>query len=154
MSFYAVDVVQKRDGLYVASCDSFDLPSVSASTALGAVSALRKSIERKGSDMLMAGESLPDEFVFEEGTYVLECDLMGTFKNSASDMVRRTVSLPKWLDVLIRNSEIDSSGVFREAVMKKLSPSDGSISTLDELKEKVDSNLLKAYVKDFIGSLQ
>ena len=101
--------------------------------------------------MLQLGESLPDEPSFSEGTYVVDCDIMQAFKNSSTELVRRTISLPKWMDILIRNSEIDSSGVFRDAVMKKLKPSTDDILSLADLKSRVDESILKAYVREVLA---
>ncbi len=151
MQFYEIKVKKTENGLYSASCDAFNVPAICAPKPAVAVRMLKEAIESEGSNILKCGDKLPEEFSMDEGKYIVDCDIMEKFKNTSSEMVRRTVSLPKWMDVMIRNSEVDSSSVFREAIMEKIAPKDDKIESVDELKSRVDENILKEYVRSCLS---
>ena len=149
MSLYAVKVEKKKDDLYVATSDDFH-ESVSASTPASAIRTIKKSIERDIARILQQDEKLPDEAVIEDGTFILDIDVAGALEAASNEIVRRTVSLPKWMDIMIRNSRMDSSAVFKQAVMNKITADSDQISSVSELKEKVSADILKSYMMECI----
>ena len=151
MSLYTVKIEKKKDGLYVADADQFDV-HVSAGTAAMALSSARKTIERDITRILQQDDKLPDEAFVESGTFVLDMDIPSILEASSNEIVRRTVSLPKWMDIMIRNSRVDSSAMFKQAVMEKLQSDNlekaDTITTVEELKKRVSPDVLKSYVME------
>ena len=69
-------------------------------------------------------------------------------------VVKRTISLPEWLDNRIRRSGIDSSKLFREAALKELATKGyPEITTVEELKKRVPKRVLKKYITETLTEL-
>lgn len=158
-SYYIVDILHKDNGQWKVSCDAFkNAPVVEASKLSIAIAKLKEMLETECARMQQIGEQIPesDETAFErlaDGKCMIELDTLKILKEENSEIVRRTISLPKWMDILIRNSEIDSSSVFREAVRAKLADDSPPIFTVEQLKQKTDPAVLKAYAVEILKNI-
>ena len=131
------------DDHVTANCDAFDL-TVDADTADNAVEQLRRLVQKTGAELIKQKQEFPqsDQIDQNVGVVLVEVDINRYYRETSTEVVRRTVSLPMYLDEQIRNSGLDSSKIFRDAIQKELQNSE-QITSLEELEARVNPELLR-----------
>lgn len=160
MELYRI-VVNRTPHGYLATQEEFDL-AIDADTLGNAVQAMKNQIEQEGAIRLKNGEALPEEEIESQnvkGEYVVyvSTDIERKFKESASESVRKNISMPAWMDIQLRRYGVDASKLFQDAAVSYLERQESkrykSITTMDELKDNVSEDLLRQYAKECIKEI-
>lgn len=153
-------LVTKTDYGYLATQKEFDF-AIDADTLEHAITAAKRLIEQEGVLKMKAGEHLPvsdfDEETHTSGEkYVfVQVDIDKAFRESATESVRKNISLPAWMDIRLRYYDVDASRLFQDAALAFLETKESEqgytpivkkITSVDELVENVDKKVLDAYV--------
>ena len=153
MYLYVIQIDEKEDHCRAYN-EAFDI-TVDAPNVIKAVELIRERIINEGVLREMEGRDLPKQKVeFKEGTVIVEVDFNKSTRKLATASVKRTISLPEWMDIEIRNNRIDASKLFQEAFLEKYDTNyECDIESVEDLKAKVDPDILKAYVKAYLQNL-
>ena len=163
MEVYVVMLKALKKG-YIIHQPEFDI-TINADDITAAMNAMRDQIEIKGSLMLRTNQPLPQQSTqlitdVLEGRQtnkndtiygIVHTDIEKKFKESASESVRKNISMPAWMDIQLRYYGVDASKMFQDAATvfieakKKESLEIPKITTLEQLTKYVDEDLLKEY---------
>ena len=146
MEYFRIELKKNSQGLYIASAPAFGIPEVCGQDPDTAIAKLKEAIESEGALVLAKGETIIKEEL-PEGKYILGCDFMNEFKKNNSEVVRRAVSLPKWMDIMVRKSGVDSSSLFRDAFMNKIEPKGETPLTVEDIKDCIEK-AVKEYMSE------
>ncbi len=152
---YLIHLKKSEDGrFYEASCNTFPgLPTIESCNAEDAITGLVELMTKEGAEMMLRGDTPPKETGYEDEMDILvSLDFEKVLHSEHNKIVRRTVSLPEWMDIMIRNSEIDSSSVFREAIRGKLLNNDPKES-LRQLRFDVLESKMHEIADHYIDAL-
>ena len=149
-----VTVKEFDDHIELASKE-FDV-DVSVKDLKSGLPVIKGMIERAGMRMKREGKELPEEFdgisgkLF--GNVCIAVDFDSLMREKVTTTVRRTITLPEWVDLEVREKKIDASKLFREAFIEKYgeTPEDVKILTVEELESRVDKKILKEYVGKYV----
>lgn len=157
MQLYCVMVTKTKHG-YLAKQENFGL-AVDADTLENAISAIREQIEQEGVIRLKNGKTLPESSFLvaaensnDESIIYIQVDIEKKFRDSATESVRKNISMPAWMDIQLRYYGVDASKLFQDAAVaflkkkNKVNVQYKKIETVDELVESVDQNILNQYV--------
>ena len=118
--------IGQKDGHWVAECPAFNV-TCDAGDSANALLGCRKMCIDAGREILLKGQALPAEDGFDKifgsagmTPVMAEFSLEDEYKNSLSAPVRRTVSLPEWLDRKLRAVGADASRLFQDAAVDYL----------------------------------
>lgn len=164
MELYKVVINSTPHG-YLAVQPEFDL-AIDADTIENAVCAMKNQIEQNGVIKLKNGEALPEgiDSQIAKGEYVIyiTTDIENKFKESARESVRKNISMPSWMDIQLRRYGVDASKLFQDAAVSYLEKQESRryepreykpITTLDELENNVDKELLQQYTKEYVKKI-
>lgn len=138
------------DDHVTAACDELDI-KIHADTREHAMANITAYIDSEVTQRIKEGKDIPRS-EYKDGEYTYLYDIDKILKDQSTEMVRRSISLPMWLDNRIKNSGLDSSKIFREAILKELVPEDRGITTIKDLEENIDEELLKSYVMKYLSA--
>lgn len=157
MQIYKLLVTKTKHG-YLAEQADFDI-AIDADTLENVINAAKNQIEQEGVLRLKNGEPIPESNVDDDGMAKLEAsaiyvqtDIEKKFRDSATESVRKNISMPSWMDIQLRYYGVDASKMFQEAAQAFLDSKEKkevvcqTISTVDELIENVDAEILNQYV--------
>lgn len=155
MELYKVFISKTGHG-FLARNKEFDV-AIDADTIEHALSAIKKKVEAVGIQIMQKGCFCPNpceitELPEDDTVFYIQTEIEKKFKDSASDSIRRNISMPAWMDLQLRQNDIDASKLFQEAAAKKLKEKDyhEKITTIDELKECISESLLLEIKKESI----
>lgn len=157
MELYQVTVQKTQHG-YLTTQSDFGI-AIDADTIENAMSAMKNQIEQEGVLRLKNGESLPEaKLILEDGnTIYVSTDIKKKFKESATESVRKNISMPAWMDIQLRYYGVDASKLFQEAAITYLEKEENKnrkpITTINELKEHVSEDLLHQYADECIKEM-
>lgn len=122
MRSYRIDIARTENG-WAAECKAFDT-TIDADRLEDAVDGVRRECEDAALKLLMAGKSLPaDEPLDENWTgkaLYFRTSVQEEYEAANQAPVRRNVSMPAWLDRMLRRNNVDASRLFQEAAVAKL----------------------------------
>lgn len=156
MQIYKLLVEKTKYGYLVTQPD-FGV-AIDAGTLEKAISAAKNQIEQEGVIKLRTGERLPetkideDFFAPEVSVILVEVDIEKKFRDSASESVRKNISMPAWMDIKLRYHGVDASKLFQDAAMAYLEKKEKNkaehkeITSVDELVQNVSKEVLDQYV--------
>ena len=135
-------------------CDAFDV-SISVPDVKTGIPLIKGMIEQAGVRMKREGKDLPKEMASADqvtgNVICMVLDFDKLLREKVTTSVRRTITLPEWMDLEVREKHIDASKLFREAFIEKYGDIDEvKITTVDELEQRVDHNLLREYVNKYV----
>ena len=155
VSLYQVFVTQTPHG-FLATQKDFDI-EIDAETIEQSLTGIKRQLLHQGIMLLKAGEELPPtNFRYETETTscYIDVDIYQEFQNSATELVRRNITMPTWMDIRLRHYNVNASNLFQAAATKFLEEKDNvkyrPIETLEDLKNNISSSLLDDYVKESI----
>jgi hypothetical protein len=163
MELYKVNVIATPHG-YCAKQPDFDL-AIDADTVENAVRSMKNQIEQEGVNRMKNGKDLPRGATFDEekdaDTVYIATDIELKFKESATESVRKNISMPAWMDIQLRKYGVDASKLFQEAATAYIEKQENkgfqkvtkSIMTLEELKSNVNESLLHEYAKEYLKNM-
>lgn len=158
MELYAV-TVRETDHGYLAIQSDFDM-AIDADTLDNAIIAMKNQIEQEGSLRMKNNEEIPKPTILEksEGNIIyVQTDIEKRFKDSATESVRKNISMPAWMDIRLRYYSVDASKLFQDAAISYLDHVENKeykrITTIDELEKNVDESLLKEYAKKYVKEI-
>ena len=131
--------------------------TINAPDAMKAVSALKSKLESEAVLILRNGGTLPEERFPEElpdRSCVIEIDPETALKRSATQTVKRTISIPEWMDVKIKEEKINASQFFQskfDDAYGNTKPDMPEITDLESLKKLVPEHILKEYLKESLS---
>ena len=140
MERYLVYLKEYDDGHWRAECPALSV-SCDAPDSANALYGCRRMIQETGRELLLAGNRLPkEEHIVIQGTtpIMLEFDMESEYETNASAPVRRTVSLPEWLDKRLRAANIDASRLFQDAAVERLRQMDAERLGVPKIATKAD----------------
>ena len=142
------------DGNYSYSLtqDDFEI-NIYGPTLEKALEVLKEAIEQEGVVLLETGENLPKPSTTSDSSVIyIQTDIEHRFKQkSASNAIRKNVSLPAWMDIELKKYNVDASKLFQEAVLEYLRKRKWeSITDMNTLKNNVDNDLLEEYGKEYM----
>lgn len=156
MQIYTLLITETQHGFLVKQPD-FDF-AIDADTIENAISAAKRQIEQEGVLMMKNGKQIPEPKVYlnfntgDASRIYVEVDIEKKFKDSATESVRKNISMPSWMDIQLRYYGVDASKMFQEAAQAFLDSKEKkqveyrAISTVDELIANVDKEVLNEYV--------
>ena len=141
--FYEVEIRKKPDHVE-AECKAFG-KKVNGPDEATVIRLIKEEVETEGVLLKREGKALPEPDEMS-GALVIEPDFDKKVKEKATQTVRRNITLPEWMDVEIRERQIDASKLFREAYMERYGSNDGpAITSIRDLENKVAPEILKDY---------
>lgn len=167
MERYVFRIRQRDDGGWTASCSAFNI-AVDADAAEDAVRALKGLVEDAGRRTLLEGSPLPaghteleGDFSVPSGERLLICEfaMSEAYAAGKGKPVRRSVSLPEWLDNAIRSRGIDASRLFQDAAIRKIKEMDmersgvRKVSDWRELEDACAPGVLDGYLEHCLGEM-
>lgn len=122
MRSYRIDVRETEHG-WLAECAAFGA-AVDAAELMNAVDGVRLECEDIARRMLMEGRALPADEPLGPGwsgkALYFRTAVQEEYEAGNQAPVRRNVSMPAWLDRMLRKNNIDASRLFQDAAMAKL----------------------------------
>lgn len=164
MERYLFRMEQRDDQGWTVLCPAFDI-TVDADDPEDAVRACRRLVEAAGRQRLLDGLPLPDGLQgiaeMPHGGQWLMCEfsLLDDYKQENARPVRRTVSLPEWLDKMIRCRGLDASRLFQDAAIEKLKEMDlersgvRKVTDWRELEDACYPGVLDDYLRHSINDM-
>lgn len=160
MQIYKLLVTKTKYG-YLAEQEDFDI-AIDADTLENVINAAKNQIEQKGVLLLKNGEQIPNSNMIQDDTLskpgvsviYIQTDIEKKFRDSATESVRKNISMPAWMDIKLRYYGVDASKLFQEAATdfiknkedKENNNAYKKISNVNELIENVDRKILYEYV--------
>lgn len=160
MQIYKLLVTKTKHG-YLAEQEDFDI-AIDADTLENVINAAKNQIEQKGVLLLKNGEQIPNSNIIQDdmspkpgiSVIYIQTDIEKKFRDSATESVRKNISMPAWMDIKLRYYGVDASKLFQDAVTdfiknkedKENNNAYKKISNVNELIENVDRKILYEYV--------
>ena len=165
MQIYTLFVQKTKHGIFVRQPE-FNL-EVDADTLENAIRAIKDLIEKEGCLRLKNGETIPesifDKHYYEKGTVLpnhndnivfVQVDIEKKFRDSASESVRKNISMPMWMDIMLRYYNVDASRLFQEAAQSFLDKQKEKeqinkkavIRSVEDLEAQVDKKIIDQYI--------
>ena len=123
MRSYRIDIAQTEHG-WAAECKAFST-TIDAGRLEDAVEGVRRECEDAAMRLLMEGKPLPaDEPLDKNWTgkaLYFRTSVQEDYEAGNQAPVRRNISMPAWLDKMLRRNNIDASKLFQEAAVARLS---------------------------------
>lgn len=156
MERYVIRTMQFEKG-WTAVCPALSV-TVDAATRESAIRGCIRVCEETGREILQKGLPLPaEDFSDEEnGGLIVRFSMTEDYKKQYAKPVRRTVSLPEWLDRQLRAADVDPSALFQEAAVAKLRELSFSpygtrkIENVNDLEDACAPGVLDAYADERI----
>ncbi len=147
MKRYIAVNIKHCEGYVSARCDEYDL-FLDAADITDAVDGLKQMLDEIGVKMVKNRQEIKYEPDTENDMIIfIETDFEKEYKCRYSNVVRRNVSLPAWLDEDIRNYRLDASKIFQAAVEKELEDRK-RIKNTEELRKNIDSKILEDFLRE------
>jgi hypothetical protein len=133
-----------------------------------AVRAMKNQIEQEGVIRMKNGEDIPKSSTLDENgetaNVYIATDIALKFKESATESVRKNISMPAWMDIQLRKYGADASKLFQDAAVAYINEQENKVCetvktitkpilTVEELKENVNEDLLHEYAKEYFRSI-
>ena len=160
MQIYKLLVTKTKYG-YLAEQEDFDI-AIDADTLENVINAAKNQIEQKGVLLLKNGEQIPNSNIIQDDTLsksgvsviYIQTDIEKKFRDSATESVRKNISMPAWMDVKLKYYGVDASKLFQDAETDFIKDKEDKennntykkISNVDELIENVDRKILYEYI--------
>ncbi len=161
MRTYRIDIT-KTDHGWAAQCKAFEA-TIDAAVLDDAVTAVRAECEDIARRLLMEGRQLPADEPLDPDwpgkALYFQTSIQEDYEASNQAPVRRNVSMPAWLDKMLRRSNVDASRLFQEAAMAKLREMEQErrgipkISNISDLEDACLPGVLDQYFKARIEKL-
>ena len=147
MRSYRIDLTKTENG-WLADCKAFEI-AIDAVELDDAIRAVKSECESEALRRLMAGQGLPEDTKIDENNpfaVYFNCAAQEIYEAGDDANVRRNISLPSWMDKMLRRANVDASKLFQDAAVAKLKELDGipNISTtivqltiLNAMREKM-----------------
>ena len=107
---------------------------------------IKESVKRKNFDIEELQDTTPDTTEI-----ITEIDIEKAFRLTHSNIVRRNISLPEWLDIKLRDLDTDASKLFQDAAKEYIAQHENKISSVNDLVKYVSKEVLDSYVLSRIG---
>ncbi|MCD8083222.1 MAG: hypothetical protein LUE86_06915 [Clostridiales bacterium] len=153
---YQLELHRLENGWFRARSEEFGL-ELDASSPTQAVTHMRTAMERDGVNRMIALQPIPapDTKEIEDGIQYafVDTDIEHEYEKVNPKSVKRTISLPAWMDCAIRVSGVDASKLFQNAAAKYLEQTESppcTIDSVDKLKEMVPKDILDQYLNETI----
>ncbi len=148
---YRIKITKDGKG-YIAECHALKI-LIEAGTPAEAVTGMEEMIRDRVADCVKKGNKIPDDDTIDiDGSVYVTCDAEKAFRIKYGGAVRRSVTIPAWMDEIIRSDGLDASKMLQDAISKK-AESRITITNIKELKNSVDSSILDEYVREEVGKL-
>ena len=155
MYLYVVTLKKEPDHIRAYN-EAFDI-TVDAPDVPKAIELVKKQIINEGVIREMEDRPIPRQENLndlKDNSVIIEVDFGANARRMATGTVKRTITVPEWMDMEIRRKKIDASGLFREAYLQKYDNTDDTtILSVEDLETKVDPRILKGYVKKFLNTV-
>jgi len=147
MKRYIAVKIKHCEGYVSARCEEYDL-SLDAADITDVIDGLKQMLDEIGVKMVKNRQEIKSSPETDKDmTVFIETDFEREYKCRYSNVVRRNVSLPAWLDEDIRNYKLDASKIFQAAIEKELEDRK-RIKNTEELRENVDSKILEDFLRE------
>ena len=155
MQIYKLTVSETKHGILIEQSD-FAI-AIDADTLENGIRAMKEKIEQEGVLRLRRGECIPESNIdiSDTSTIFIQVDIDKKFRDSASQSVRKNISMPEWMDIQLRYYNVDASKLFQDAAnayLEKKKPITRvkyrpiSITSVQELIAQVDKEILDEYI--------
>lgn len=127
MRSYRIDLTKTENG-WLADCKAFEI-AIDAVELENAIQAVRSECECEALERLMSGQGLPDDTEIDENNpfaVYFNCAAKEIYEARDNANVRRNISLPAWMDKMLRRANVDASKLFQDAAIAKLKELDGT----------------------------
>lgn len=154
--YYIVHFIKNDNHGVVAKNKAFDI-RITAPDIPKALIIMENKIMTEGVLRIREGGQIPapEEIPSQFGSFaIIDVDFNQMLKKEAKLTVRRTITLPEWMDLEIKNRDINASKLFYDAFMERYAD-DGQrpIESLGELKRRVDPKILEDFAKEYVTRL-
>lgn len=160
MQVYKLLVTKTKYGFLIQQPD-FNL-AIDVDTIENGINAMKNQIEQEGVLRLRNGESIPEpkidmDFIDPDVSAIfVQVDIEKKFKDSATESVRKNISMPAWMDIQLRYHHVDASKLFQDAALeylenkKQTKTEYKNITTVEELQEHVSADVLNEYIMSLL----